>query len=470
MGRHPGSNADNVQMIRLNSIATRLVAAAAIWVVIALVAGGLLLSNLFRVPLEQAFDERLNVLLRSVISSVELNSDASGMRVRPLGEPRFLQQYSGWYWQVGHAEKDAVVIRSPSMWDFAIEVPPKSNDTKKRKYIAKGPLGQTLQVVEQYVTEEGVTGTFVFTVAADRKELVETIDDFNNTLRWSLGMLGVGLLFAVFTQVRFGLRPLQRIRKSVSDIRDGRAEKLVGDFPSEVKPLADELNSLVDYTTEVLARARAHVGNLAHALKTPLAVLANEADAPTAELGPRVKQQTELMRRQIDHHLARARAVGQAPYLRNQTQLRPAMLRLARTLEKIYAERNIKIALSGDDNIAFRGEPHDLDEMLGNLLDNACKWAKTTVRFSADAVPSDAGLRLRITVEDDGPGVPDSLRGELFNRGQRADESKPGSGLGLSIVRDIAALYGGDVTLSEADIGGLCARLNLPGAVLDIET
>ena len=457
-------------MPHLNSIATRLVAAAAIWVVFALVAGGLLLSNLFREPLEHAFDERLNVLLRSVISTVELGADAPGVRARPLGEPRFLQQYSGLYWQVGHVEQDAVVIRSPSMWDFAFEITPIQGGAKKRSYVTEGPLGQSLQVVEQYVTEEGVEGTFVFTVAADRKQLVETIDEFNTTLLWSLGALGIGLLLAVSAQVRFGLRPLQRIRKSVSDIRDGRAEKLVGEFPSEVKPLADELNSLMDYTTEVLARARAHVGNLAHALKTPLAVLANEAEKPTEKLRPLVKQQTELMRRQIDHHLSRARAVGQAPFIRNQTPLQPALTRLARTLEKIYAERDIQIDIASDDGIAFRGEQHDLDEMLGNLLDNACKWAKSTVRLRAATAPSGAGLRIRITVEDDGPGIPDSQRDALFDRGQRADESKPGSGLGLSIVRDIATLYGGDVALSDSDIGGLCATLTLPGSMLELTT
>ncbi len=449
---------------RTHSIALRLVAAATLWIAAALVVGGLLLSNLFRGPLEQAFEQRLAFLLQSLISVVELGPDGAIAEQRPLGEPRFLRQYSGLYWQIGDVGKRRILARSRSMWDFEIEFAAAGEAVQKRGYSQDGPLGQRLRVVEQYVTEEGVAGRFVFVVAADTAELVATIDDFNMTLIWSLGALGIGLLLAVLAQVYYGLRPLNRIRIALADIRGGRSDRLEGAFPSEVVPLAQELNGLLDHTGEVLARARAHVGNLAHALKTPLAVLTNEGAAPTPEIAATVVQQAALMRRQVDHYLARARAVGQAPLLGSQTAVRPVLEAVARTLEKIHAERGVAVGISGGDGLAFRGEQHDLEEMLGNLVDNGCKWAKGEVRLSAEATAAigSGGLQVLISVDDDGPGVAEESRAELFGRGMRADESTPGSGLGLAIVRDIAVLYGGRVELADSPLGGLRANLTLP--------
>lgn len=452
---------------RSHSIALRLVLAAALWIAAALIIGGLLLSNLFREPLERAFEQRLTFMLQSLISVTELRSDGSVVEQRPVGEPRFLRQFSGWYWQIGRAEKRQILARSRSMWDFEIPVAAAKPGTGPRRYQITGPLGQRLGVIEQLVTEENVPGHFVFTVAVDRAELIGTIDAFNQTLIWSLGALGIGLLIAILAQVYYGLRPLKRIRSALASIRDGRSERLEGAFPAEVTPLADELNGLLDHTGEVLGRARAHVGNLAHALKTPLAVLTNESAQPTPEIAATVGQQTELMRRQVDHHLARARAIGQAPLLRSHTELRPVLDAVARTLEKIHAERGIAIRVSGGNGLAFRGEQHDLEEMLGNLVDNACKWTTAEVRLSAAAGSSvgSGGMQLVISVDDDGPGVAADLRSGLFERGRRGDETTPGSGLGLSIVRDIAVLYGGTVELVDSPLGGLRALLTVPGSI-----
>lgn len=452
---------------KAKSIAVRLIAAAALWVALMLVVGGLLLSNLFREPIEQSFEQRLGFLLDTLIAAVDLTPAGQAIQRQPMGEPRFLQQYSGWYWQVSRLEDATVLGRSRSMWDFEIPLPVRSGDgTAERSYALDGPLGQKLQVLEKRITEEGVPGAYVFLVATDRADLVAAIGAFNITLLWSLGALGVGLIAAIFLQVRFGLLPLQRIRQALADVRDGRAERLAGDFPTEIRPLADELNGLLDHTTEVLARARAHVGNLAHALKTPLAVLTNEGEKPSADAAAVVSQQTALMRRHVDHHLARARAIGQAPLLRGQIPIMPVLQSLARTLEKIHDREAIAIAVSGDDRLAFRGEQNDLEEMLGNLLDNACKWAAARVSLRAEAVSAAGagGLQIRLIVDDDGPGIAPDLRQEIFDRGRRVDETKPGSGLGLAIVRDIATLYGGDVTLGDAPDGGLRAILVLPGA------
>lgn len=453
-------------MPRANSIAVRLIAAAALWVAIMLVVGGLLLSNLFREPLAQSFEQRLGFLLESLIAAVDLQPDGRARQRQELGEPRFLRQYSGWYWQVGRLADRSVLGRSRSMWDFEIPLPPPGITAPRRSYDMDGPLGQKLHVIEKRITQEGVPGAYVFTVAGDRSELSAAIAAFNITLLWSLGVLGFGLLLAIFLQVKFGLLPLQRIRDALLAVREGRAERLAGSFPIEISPLAEELNGLLDHTTEVLGRARSHVGNLAHALKTPLAVLTNEGDKPGPETAAVLRQQTALIRRHVDHHLARARAIGQAPLLRGQIPLLPVLRSVARTLEKIHDGYGISIVVHCDESLIFRGEQHDLEEMLGNLVDNACKWGQSQVTLRAEAVsaPGAGGLQIRIIVDDDGPGIPPPLREEIFDRGKRGDESKPGSGLGLAIVRDIATLYGGHVELGDVPDGGLRAILVLPGA------
>ncbi len=433
-----------------------------------LIVGGFLLSNLFRGPLEQSFEQRMEFLLDSLIAAVEVGHNRELFQRQSLGEPRFLRQYSGWYWQIARLENGKVIARSRSMWDFELAVSDVHKGVLRQVSRTEGPLGQRLQLLEKQITVEGMDGAYLFSVAADRQDLIDTVDSFNVTLSWSLGVLWVGLVLAVFLQVRFGLLPLQRMRRSLADIREGRAERLTGSFPKEVSSLAEELNGLLDHTTEVLGRARSHVGNLAHALKTPLAVLGNESASPTDKMPHIVDEQTQLMRRHVDHHLARARAMGQAPLLRGQTALLPVLGAVARTLEKIYAHDGVSIVVSAPERLTFRGEQHDLEEMLGNLVDNACKWAKSEVSLTAEALSEagSGGLQIRLQIDDDGLGVPAEKRDEIFRRGERADESTPGSGLGLSIVRDIATLYGGDVALSDAPSGGLRATLVLPGAVL----
>jgi signal transduction histidine kinase len=416
--------------------------------------------------LARSFEQRLGFLLESLISAVDLQPDGRARQRQDLGEPRFLRQYSGLYWQVGRLSDRTVLGRSRSLWDFEIPLPPAENTQPRRSYDFVGPLGQKLHVIEKQVTEEGVPGSYVFVVAGDRAELVAATEAFNITLLWSLGVLGIGLLLAIFLQVKFGLLPLQRIREALLAVREGRAERLAGNFPVEISPLADELNGLLDHTNDVLGRARAHVGNLAHALKTPLAVLTNEGDRPGPETQKVLRQQTSLIRRHVDHHLARARAIGQAPLLRGQIPLLPVLKSVARTLEKIHDGYGISIIVTCDDTLAFRGEQNDLEEMLGNLVDNACKWGKANITLRGEAVsaPGAGGLQIRIIVDDDGPGIPPPLRLDIFDRGRRGDETKPGSGLGLAIVRDIATLYGGHVELGDVPDGGLRAILVLPGA------
>jgi signal transduction histidine kinase len=306
------------------------------------------------------------------------------------------------------------------------------------------------------------------TVAGDAAEIDDGTQGFDRILAATFSVLAIVLLLITTFQVRFGLAPLNRISAGLAAIRSGAAERLEGKFPVEIAPLARETNALIDANREIVVRARTHVGNLAHALKTPLSVMMNEAalhrDDPFAA---KVREQIEIMRDQVTRHLERARlAAGMAAVIGTVTEVRPVVTALARTMEKIHLDRGIAIDLGGLEDAKFRGERPDLEEMIGNLVDNACKWAQSRVAIEVSSErpnPLDDQRVVRITVDDDGPGLSPSQRDQVARRGRRLDETKPGSGLGLSIVVELASLYGGELTLGTAPIGGLRAELALPG-------
>jgi signal transduction histidine kinase len=304
------------------------------------------------------------------------------------------------------------------------------------------------------------------TVAIDSAEIDDETRAFNRTIVVTFVILAAVLLLTTMFQVRFGLAPLRRISESLAAIRAGTAERLAGRFPVEIEPLARETNALIDANREIVERARTHVGNLAHALKTPLSVVVNEAAARGDDpLAVKVREQAGIMRDQVSRHLERARIAARATMVGSVTEVAPVVTGLARTMEKIYHPRGIAIDAEAPDGVRFRGERQDLEEMLGNLVDNACKWAQA--RVSVEVTPERAEgappkATVRIVVDDDGPGLTPGEREQVARRGLRLDESKPGSGLGLSIVLKLATLYGGGLTLSNAPIGGLRAELVLP--------
>lgn len=442
--------------MRRRSLALRLAATAGAWCAVALLAGGWLLSSLFSDSVEQGFEARLNVTLESLVAATERAADGAPRLTRALPEPRFEEPFSGWYWQIDDGA--APLLRSRSLWDQVLETAPVSG--RKGGYATPGPERQMLWAVARPIVLPGADEPLFFRVAADRAVIERQVGAFAATLAWSLSALGIGLLAAIFLQVRFGLRPLAEIGKALSDIRSGRRERLEGAFPAEIEPLARELNILLEHDAEMIVRARRHVGNLAHALKTPLSVLGNEAAAAEGPLAETVRRQTGLMRRQVDHHLARARAAATSGLLGARTSVAPVIESLRRTMARIHAEREVAIAIDCPAPAVFRGERQDLEEMLGNLIDNACIWARARVRVGA-AVEGD---RLRLVVEDDGPGLDTAEREAVLEGGRRLDESVPGSGLGLAIVRDLADLYGGGISLGASELGGLRAELTLPSA------
>jgi signal transduction histidine kinase len=443
--------------MKRNSLAFRLVASAAIWCALLLSFGGYALSRLFTDTVERNFDARLRVLLEGVVAGSDLAQDGA-LALRPqLGEPRFEQPLSGWYWQI--SDTDGPLRRSASLWDETLPAIPAPGRLGTKLDLI-GPRGEPLRVLSRAIGLPGREEPFVYTVAGDRREIEAETEGFNRLLMLGLGTLLLGVLAAVLIQVRFGLEPLRRIRRGLADVRIGRAKRLAGDYPEEIRPLADELNALLDHNEAVVERARTHVGNLAHGLKTPIAVLTNEASRSRGSLATLTLRQTALMRQQVDHHLSRARAMATASVIGSRCDVAPVLSDLQRTLARIYASRELAIEVACPPELAFRGARQDLEEMLGNLLDNACKWASGRVVASAAGVDE----RLMVVVEDDGPGLPPERRSEVMQRGRRLDERVPGSGLGLSIVVDIAELYGGALSLHEAASGGLRARLELPAA------
>jgi len=455
--------------MRANSLALRLFVSATAWAVVILVITGIVLSSLYRQAVERAFDRRLGVYLRTLVADLA-SPEEGGKFPQSLGEPLFELPLSGWYWQVTRLDPDKHEVRSSrSLWDGGL---PHLQDygvlagaDGSRQGYVDGPEDQRLRLVERNI-DLGDEGHYLVAVAGDAAEITEETRSFDQALIVTFVILAAVLLLTTMFQVRFGLAPLKRITDSLAAIRAGTAERLGGQFPEEIAPLARETNALIDANKEIVERARTHVGNLAHALKTPLSVMVNEANArggdPFAE---KVLEQADIMRDQVARHLERARLAARMSVVGSVTEVTPVVTALARTMEKIHHDRGVAIEIHGDERARFRGERPDLEEMIGNLVDNACKWASARVAIEVVCErpdPAREAEQLRIVVDDDGRGLSPSEREQVAERGRRLDETKPGSGLGLSIVTELAALYGGGLTLGAAPLGGLRAELVLP--------
>src|SRR5262245_15502818 len=453
--------------MRANSLALRLFLSATVWTVLILFATGIVLSTLNRQAVERSFDRRLSVYLRTLVAEVAAPEDGGERQPQSLGEPLFELPLSGWYWQIIKLNTPKPEVRSSrSLWDGGLphltdQNAPLGADGTRRSYV-DGPEEQRLRLIERTV-DLGDDGRYVVAVAGDSQEIEEETRSFDRVLVVTFGTLIVALLLTTMFQVRFGLAPLKRISEGLAAIRGGTAERLEGQFPFEIAPLARETNALIDANREIVERARTHVGNLAHALKTPLSVMVNEATARGSDLlAVKVLQQAEIMRDQVARHLERARLAARLTVVGNVTEVLSVVSALARTMEKIYLDAGIAIDVEAPTPVRFKGEQPDLEEMVGNLVDNACKWANSRVSIEVVPETGTAGPTIRIVVDDDGPGLEAEQREQVTHRGQRLDETKPGSGLGLSIVVELAALYGGSLTLGTAPIGGLRAELVLP--------
>jgi signal transduction histidine kinase len=470
--------------MRTNSLALRLFFWAAGWTLVILIVTGIALSTLYRHAVERAFDRRLDVYLRTLVADVASPDEGGEKFPQSIGEPLFDLPLSGWYWQVTRLDTKMPQVRSSrSLWDQPL--PQLSGDrsptAEYQQGYAQGPEDQELRIVERTI-DLGDDGKYLIEVAGDASEIDDETHSFDGAISATFAALTLALLLTTALQVRFGLSPLTRISQRLAAIRSGRAERLEGEFPVEIAPLARETNALLEANREIVERARTHVGNLAHALKTPLSVIVNEAAARGRDpLAHKVLEQTDIIRDQVARQLERARLAARFTVVGTLTDVPPVVTALARTMEKLYRERDIAIAVDVPEHAFFRGEQQDLEEMIGNLVDNGCKWAQSRVAIEvvADRVVAgsekdamgpggengDSGekSRVRIIVDDDGPGLSPAEREQVALRGRRLDETKPGSGLGLSIVVELANLYSGVLTLGTAPIGGLRAELALPG-------
>lgn len=458
--------------MRFNSLAFRLFATSAAWTLLVLPLAGYLIYALYREDVQLSFDAQLKKLLTAL--AVDSMNTTGDQPVPPqnLYEPLFEVTHSGWYWQVrpiDNAEGRTLVSSS-----LASEVLPSPYDRKfptdttgTRWMNVPGPTGETIRILEVIDTpgHEPDKTKYSVIVAGPLNWLEETVAKFRNRLTTALSLFGLGLLAVTLFQVRFGLLPLRRIEQGLSSIRSGSAAKLDGQLPAEIEPLQSELNALIQSNNEIVDRARTQVGNLAHALKTPLAVITNEAREDKSPFAIKVAEQAQIMRDQVGHYLDRARMAASAGAIGRVTPFEPVAEPLVRALERINRDKGIEIHMSVDRDAKFQGEKHDLEEMLGNLLDNACKWGRKRVQLKATVSALDIKSktkRLTVTVEDDGPGLTDDQRKKIGKRGMRLDETKPGSGLGLSIVSDLATSYRGNMALEASPLGGLLVRIDLP--------
>ncbi|OGA58264.1 MAG: histidine kinase [Burkholderiales bacterium RIFCSPHIGHO2_01_FULL_64_960] len=461
------------------SLRFRLLAVTVAGLTVAVVLAGLVLSGLFREHVQRQFEAALVQQLDQVTARLEF--DAQGQPViaaQSLSDPRWLKPYSGLYWQVDAMAPDgrgrAGVLRSRSLWDTCLTLQVDAlADGAVHMHEVSGPQGAPLLVLERTVRAEGVDAArWRLIVAADLQATQAATAQFTRVLALSLAALLVLLAAAAWAQVAVGLRPLQALQRGLQDVQQARTTRLQGAFPAEMQPLVDDFNAVLERNAEVVERARTQAGNLAHALKTPLSVLENAACAPApsdgaalAALAALVREQVQVARRHIDWHLARSRVAASAHLPGQRTALESVVGGLVRVMNKVHAGRGVDITVAlPDAPLFFAGEAQDLQEMLGNLLDNACKWAQSTVRLQAQVLAGQPP-QMVVSVEDDGPGIGAAQRAQAVERGVRLDETVPGTGLGLAIVQDLAALYGGRLELEPADLGGLRVVLVLPAAL-----
>jgi len=437
---------------------------AAGWISVLLLGGGIALDRTLTSQVENNFDEQLEYILTAMIASAEIDPFGEVFFQLRLGDQRFLEPGSGVYWQVTGDEFQPYPSRS--LWDRELEVrdvigSDGSFNDAAIFYDSNQFEGEPLRIVQRTVILPGSDTRWTFAVASATEEMDRQIARLRLILIWSFAVLGLGLIVMALLQIRYGLSPLRRVRAAISKLRATGANRITEPLPAEVQPLVEEVNLLLDHTERQAEEARMHAGNLAHALKTPLTVLTNAATARDPDLTVAVFRETRTMQRHVDHHLARARAVGRRAIGHARTNVRQSAEAVRRAVERLYPEGRIDIAGNPSCEVAI--ERQDLDEILGNLIENAAKYGSGSVFVTLDVDPEAEDCI--VWVEDDGSGIPETERKSIFDRGVRLDTGKPGTGLGLAIVRDVVVIYRGSVALAESeDLGGLLVELKLPRA------
>jgi len=424
----------------------------------ALTVVGVLLTLMFQHHIEEHFDAFLYDHLEENIAAAIIDNTGELYLTWVPADRRFSEPYSGWYWQINQNNK--LIATSESLVDGRLEFTQPDVDAGAQVQKVFGPHKEKLRIVVQQVIVPGSDFTYSFLVAGTVAGINRDVRNFTTKLVITLMLLGAGLISAVFMQIRIGLKPLRQMKTALKDIRSGTQKRLPEDFPAEVLPIVRELNTMMGHSEALLERARTQVGDLAHALKNPMTVIRNEAHEIEGERGKLLAEKTEAMASYIERYLSRARAAGSANVIGASVDVQAIVKDISFLMVHTYQDDDINIRLRQLDGLYFKGDAQDLEEMIGNLLDNACKWANSEVIVYGETRNS----RIVLCIEDDGPGIPRHQRENVLKRGQRLDETVPGSGLGLGIVSDIAALYHGSLILQQSSTGGLLARLELPAA------
>lgn len=440
-----------------NSLQFRLLIGTAIWIGIGIVVGGLLVSSLFRWNLLQGYHEELTVHLEELAALTAIDQSGQPYLLRRLSDPRFQPLDSGFYWQV--ERQGFRPVASPSLGGNRLD-PQFADKTQVHIAWIEGPHGTMLEYGKQVPQAGGPPLRLL--IGTDKRLVDATMAEFNLSLTLSLIGFALFMIAAGTMQIRFGLRPLGRLAKAIGDVRSGRTDRMYGDFPAEIAPLVTDLNGLIDSSSASVSRSRLIAGNLAHGLRTPLAILIDEADllreSGNSTAANTILHEARRMQRQIDFQLARARNAAAHPLPGKIAKVQPLAQRLAEAFTRLYRQRGIEFVLEASGDLEVACNADDLTEILSNLLDNAGKWAeqRCTIRwYQKDAA-------VMIEVDDDGSGLPDKVREAAFSVGTRLDDLKPGSGLGLAISRDLAGVYGGEVVMEQATAGGLRAIVKLP--------
>jgi signal transduction histidine kinase len=455
--------------LRRPSLVRRLVILAAGWSLAVLLVTAIVLAMLFQQAALRRFDQGLAELIDNLLAGATVGENQEVL-APALTDLRALRAYSGKYWQLAEPGPDGglrVLVRSRSLWDSELKAPADvvaqlaASPGQHVTYDTRGPLDEPLRAMASQAELPGREAPVVFMAAEDRSPVDRDVRGFIAATALAFALLAAGMIGAVVVQVRVGLAPLFDLRREVAAVRRGKAERLMRTYPTELAPLSDELNALVAHNQEVVERQRTHVGNLAHALKTPLSVMSAEAEQQPGPLAEVVARQTEAMRQQVDHHLRRARAAARTPGRGERTSIAEVLDELARTLERIFQDKGVAVDWDAEEDLYFLGERQDLLEIAGNAMDNACKWCRGRVRVRAAPLSPE---RLSLVIEDDGDGLPPERRDEVLQRGARLDEAAPGSGLGLNIIDELARAYGGSLKLGDSPLGGLSVSLELPRA------
>jgi signal transduction histidine kinase len=462
--------------MKIRSLTARVLLLATLWSALGLVTIAVAISALYRQGVERGFNNLLRAQLYNVVNSVSIGDGDSLAGSPALGDLRFSQPATGWYWLVEPLGNYATApLASASLGVANLAVPDVEqtpfDQNYERYYEMADEVGNKIRIAETEVVLDDQGRAARFRVSGNLQVIEDEITFFTSRLYTALALVGIGGLIVNGLAILYGLKPLDRARRALERIRRGEAERIEGDFPSEVLPLANEINALIDSNRRIVERARMQVGNLAHSLKTPIAVLLNEArtlDKTHAEV---IASQAEAMQAQVTSYLNRARIAAQRDSVLARTEAQPVLERLVRVMRKLNANMAFELEVAPD--LTFAMEQQDVEEVVGNLLENAGRFARTKVVTRAvmttreDDVTDGRRGWIEIIVEDDGPGLAPEQIGEALKRGRRLDESKPGTGLGLSIVKEISGEYQGTFGLSRAGIGGLRAQLILPAVTKD---